>query len=49
MPPRILVVEDEEPLSRLLRYNLEAEGYVVENVDAATRRELRLRRTRPTW
>lgn len=28
--PHILVVEDEEPLSLLLRYNLEAEGFVVE-------------------
>jgi len=29
--PRILIVEDEEPLSLLLRYNLEAEGFVVES------------------
>ena len=29
---QILVVEDEEPLSLLLRYNLEAEGYNVETV-----------------
>ena len=28
--PRILVAEDEEPLSLLLRYNLEAEGCDVE-------------------
>ena len=27
--PRILIVEDEEPLTLLLRYNLEAEGYAV--------------------
>ena len=27
--PHILVIEDEEPLSVLLRYNLEAEGYMV--------------------
>ncbi|TIT84457.1 MAG: DNA-binding response regulator, partial [Mesorhizobium sp.] len=25
--PRIMVVEDEEPLGVLLRYNLESEGY----------------------
>ncbi len=29
---RILIVEDEEPLALLLRYNLEAEGYDVETV-----------------
>ena len=28
--PKIMVVEDEEPLCVLLRYNLEAEGYQVE-------------------
>ena len=31
--PRILIVEDEEPLSLLLRYNLEAEGYEVQSAD----------------
>ena len=30
MRARILIVEDEEPLTMLLRYNLEAEGYEVE-------------------
>ena len=30
MSARILIVEDEEPLTLLLRYNLEAEGYEVE-------------------
>ena len=29
---RILIVEDEEPLTLLLRYNLEAEGYAVDSV-----------------
>lgn len=29
MSPRVLVVEDEEPLAVVLRYNLEAEGYEV--------------------
>lgn len=29
---QILIVEDEEPLSLLLRYNLEADGYTVETV-----------------
>ncbi len=38
MSPRILIVEDEEPLTMLLRYNLEAEGYEVEiRPRAATR------------
>ena len=31
MNARILIVEDEEPLTMLLRYNLEAEGYDVES------------------
>ncbi len=34
MAAHILIVEDEEPLTLLLRYNLEAEGY---DVDSATR------------
>src|SRR6266581_915608 len=34
MGARILIVEDEEPLTLLLRYNLEAEGY---QVDVAAR------------
>ena len=29
---KVLVVEDEEPLALLLRYNLEAEGYTVDVV-----------------
>ena len=32
MNARILVVEDEEALTTLLRYNLDAEGYDVETV-----------------
>jgi two-component system phosphate regulon response regulator PhoB len=45
--PYILIVEDEEPLVLLLRYNLEAEGY---EVDAATRgdeAELKLKERQP--
>ncbi len=34
MSARVLIVEDEEPLTLLLRYNLEAEGY---EVDTAAR------------
>lgn len=33
MPASILVVEDEEALSEMLRYNLEAEGYSVRVID----------------
>src|SRR5262244_2997863 len=47
MTAHILIVEDEEPLSLLLRYNLEAEGY---EVDAAVRgddADLRLRESPP--
>ncbi|MBZ8135461.1 phosphate regulon transcriptional regulator PhoB [Afifella sp. IM 167] len=40
--PRILVVEDEEPLTLLLRYNLEAEGYSVDSVGRGDDAELRL-------
>ena len=29
---KVLVVDDEEPLALLLRYNLEAEGYAVDVV-----------------
>jgi DNA-binding response OmpR family regulator len=46
MSARILVVEDEEALTTLLRYNLEAEGYEVETAtrgdDADTRLKERL-------
>ena len=38
MSARILVVEDEEALTTLLRYNLDAEGYDVETVGARRRR-----------
>src|SRR5437763_258082 len=46
MSARILVVEDEEALTTLLRYNLDAEGYEVETVgrgdDADTRLKERI-------
>ena len=45
--PHILVVEDEEPLSLLLRYNLEAEGYTVDTVARGDEAELRLREYLP--
>ncbi|MBL8576455.1 phosphate regulon transcriptional regulator PhoB [Mesorhizobium sp. VNQ89] len=40
--PKIMVVEDEEPLGVLLRYNLEAEGYQVEIVTRGDEAEVRL-------
>ena len=40
--PTVLVVEDEEPLALLLRYNLEAEGFAVETVARGDEAELRL-------
>lgn len=39
---KIMVVEDEEPLGVLLRYNLEAEGYQVEIVTRGDEAEIRL-------
>ena len=45
--PSILIVEDEEPLTLLLRYNLEAEGYRVEVVTRGDEAELRLRESVP--
>ena len=43
MPARILIVEDEEPLTLLLRYNLEAEGFEVDSVARGDDAELHLR------
>ncbi len=45
--PKILVVEDEEPLCVLLKYNLEAEGYQVEIVNRGDEAELRLQESTP--
>ena len=47
MHPQIMVVEDEEAISELLRYNLEAEGYDVEIQSRGDDAELRLRDTVP--
>lgn len=47
MAPRIAVVEDEEALSLLLRYNLEAEGFEVETMLTGDEAELRLRERVP--
>jgi two-component system, OmpR family, phosphate regulon response regulator PhoB len=48
MPTRILIVEDEEPLTMILRYNLESEGYAVDTSGAGTRPSCGSRRPRPT-
>jgi two-component system, OmpR family, phosphate regulon response regulator PhoB len=47
MAPRITVVEDEEALSVLLRYNLEAEGYDVDTILRGDEAEIRLRERVP--
>lgn len=47
MHPKVMVVEDEEALAELLRYNLEAEGYEVETIDRGDDAELRLRESVP--
>lgn len=47
MGPRVLIVEDEEPLTLLLRYNLEAEGYDVDCVGRGDEAEIRLREQVP--
>ena len=47
MGPRVLIVEDEEPLTLLLRYNLEAEGYDVDCVARGDEAEIRLREQVP--
>jgi two-component system, OmpR family, phosphate regulon response regulator PhoB len=47
MNPSILIVEDEEALTLLLRYNLEAAGYDVESVARGDDADLRLREAVP--
>src|SRR5262249_8851061 len=47
MSARILIVEDEEPLTLLLRYNLEAEGYEVEAVARGDEADNRLKERLP--
>jgi two-component system, OmpR family, phosphate regulon response regulator PhoB len=42
MSPKVMIVEDEEPLSLMLRYNLEAEGYTVDTVERGDDAEVRL-------
>jgi len=47
MTAHILVIEDEEALSTLLRYNLESEGYEVETISDGEEADLRLRECVP--
>ena len=47
MSARILIVEDEEPLSLLLRYNLEADGYDVDTVARGDDADTKLRESVP--
>lgn len=44
---KVMVVEDEEPLGVLLRYNLESEGYQVEVVTRGDEAEIRLQENVP--
>ncbi len=45
--PKVMVVEDEEPLGVLLKYNLEAEGYQVEVIPRGDEAEIRLQENVP--
>jgi two-component system phosphate regulon response regulator PhoB len=47
MKPRILIVEDEQALNLLLRYNLESEGFDVEVVERGDDAETRVRENTP--
>ncbi|WP_367718735.1 phosphate regulon transcriptional regulator PhoB [Nitratireductor sp. GISD-1A_MAKvit] len=47
MAPKVMVVEDDEPLCVLLKYNLEAEGYQVEMISRGDEAEVRLQENVP--
>jgi two-component system phosphate regulon response regulator PhoB len=47
MRARVLIVEDEEALTLLLRYNLEAEGYQVDTVARGDEADIRLKEQMP--
>ena len=47
MNARVTVVEDEEALSVLLRYNLEAEGFTVDTIMRGDEADLRLKEEVP--
>jgi two-component system phosphate regulon response regulator PhoB len=46
-PARILIVEDEEPLAMLLKYNFEAAGYAVARASRGDEAELMIREEMP--
>ena len=47
MSARIMIIEDEEPLTLLLRYNLESEGYEVETSARGDDAEIKLKESPP--
>ena len=47
MKPRVMIVEDEQALNLLLRYNLESEGFDVDIVDRGDDAETRIRENIP--
>jgi two-component system phosphate regulon response regulator PhoB len=47
MKPRILIVEDEQSLNLLLRYNLESEGFAVDVAERGDEAETRIRENPP--
>jgi two-component system phosphate regulon response regulator PhoB len=47
MMAKILIIEDEEPLTLLLRYNLEAEGYEVDSSARGDEGETKLKESLP--
>ncbi len=47
MPTSVLIVEDEESLGVLLRYNLEAEGYEVDLIERGDEAEIALKERQP--
>src|SRR5579883_3019503 len=47
MTAKILIVEDEEPLTLLLRYNLEAEGFSVRTASRGDEAEIAIREEVP--
>ena len=47
MKPRVLIVEDEQALNLLLRYNLESEGFDVDIVDRGDEAEIRIQENVP--
>lgn len=44
---KVLVVEDEEPLALVLRYNLEAEGYAVDVIHRGDEAEVAIAENSP--